>query len=313
MRDPSLFAPMLSAKIDTSDQSSVDRDLSKLSYPLIGSPKVDGIRVLIHPNLGPVTRKLKTVPNKFIYTSLYTSELYGLDGEIIVGNDTEEQVFNSSQSGVMTQDGQPNFTYLVFDSFTHPTLTYRARMAEASHRVAESAELGFKHIQLLPWAELTSPKEVLEYEEVCLSKGYEGVMLRHPNQVYKHNRSTLKQQHLIKLKRTADAEATIVGFEPRYRNKNEATRDNLGYARHSDHKAGMVAEETLGAFLCAPDPSSGFTAEFSIGSGLDDNLRNDFWGRRDELLGKHVSFKYQACGSLDRPRFPIFKGLRGDC
>jgi len=46
------------------------KDLDDLDYPLYVSPKLDGIRCLIHPELGPVSRKFKPIPNDHIRVSL---------------------------------------------------------------------------------------------------------------------------------------------------------------------------------------------------------------------------------------------------
>ena len=37
------------------------------------------------------------------------------------------------------------------------------------------------------------------YEERCLEQGYEGVMLRDPNGLYKFGRSTMREQGLIQV------------------------------------------------------------------------------------------------------------------
>ncbi|KKL60017.1 hypothetical protein LCGC14_2209470, partial [marine sediment metagenome] len=41
-------------------------DLEKVEWPVLCSPKIDGIRCLIHPELGPVTRSFKPLPNEHV-------------------------------------------------------------------------------------------------------------------------------------------------------------------------------------------------------------------------------------------------------
>lgn len=303
------FRPMLSAKIDTASEETVMRDLKKLSYPLIGSPKVDGIRVCIHPELGPVTRTLKAVPNIFIYNILSDIDLHFMDGEITVGDITAPDLFNRTQSAVMTRDGAVEFQYWTFDDFTSPNNEYKHRHSQLFNRILTGSGKP-SYIQVLDYVELRKPEEVLEWEEKYLEKGYEGIMLRHPHCGYKFNRATLKGQQLIKMKRRADLEGKIIGYTPLERNQNEQQRDAFGLAKRSSHQANLVADDLLGTLVLDPLPGSGFTEAFSVGSGFDVNQRTDLWSRRDSLIGQVVTVKYMAVGSKDKPRHPIFKGFR---
>ena len=69
----------------------------------------------------------------------------------------------------------------------------------------------------------------------------------------------------------------------------------------------MIADSLLGA-LHVKDIHT--DVEFSIGSGFTEEQRRDFWNRRDELIGSLVKYKSFAIGVKDKPRFPIFCGLR---
>lgn len=312
------FKPMLSAKIESDTDDLVLQQLSKLAYPLIASPKVDGIRIVVHPELGAVSRTLKAVPNQHIFQTLFPVEpeaqklLAGLDGEITFGPPdfiTNAAIFNLSQSAVMTYDGYPNFTYWVFDDFTNPQEPYNYRQNDVEERVDN---LGLPWLKALEHSTVNFPTEVITLEQKYLERGFEGIMLRYPNAPYKYGRSTLKQQHLIKLKRRGDAEGTVIGSTPLYRNTNAPEMDNLGHQKRSSHKAGKVADELLGTLVVKPDPASGFSDEFEIGSGFDVDTRTRLWRDREALIGLKVSFKYQVCGVKDKPRFPIFKGFRSD-
>lgn len=295
------FKPLLAATVKS------EQDLYELKFPMIASPKVDGIRTFVHPELGPVTRTLKPVPNKHIRESLNRSELHHLDGELVVGDITAPDVFNRSQSGAMTHDGSPQFTYYVFDTH-HPTATFVMRQMFMKDQVAKAYHAGISHAVVLPYHYVKTVAEVLEYETACLMRGFEGIMLRSLEGRYKYNRSTLKEQILLKVKRFSDDEATIIGVHPRERNHNPPARDLLGYLKRTSHTSGLVTDAALGA-LHVTHPKWG---DFSIGSGFDEEQRQEYWVNRDELIGRKISFKYQESGSKDKPRFPIFKGLRSD-
>lgn len=295
------FRPLLAASIDSAEQ------LEALSYPMIASPKVDGIRVLCHPQLGPVTRSLKPVRSTYVRSNLEGQLNWGFDGEVTCGPISAPNVFNRTTTGVMAGDSQDEFTYWVFDDFTQPDAAYSHRHSTLCDRVFKDKP---PFVSLLPSALVYNPEDVTFYEQLWLADGFEGVMLRHMLGRYKYNRSTFKEGILLKLKRFEDAEAEIIGFEPLFHNTNTQTRNHLGLAERSDHKDGKVQAETLGNLLVRD--CSGRFGEFSIGSGFDQALRQEIWDDQPKYLGKIVTFKYQKVGVLEKPRFPIFARFRAD-
>jgi DNA ligase-1 len=302
---PNKLRPLLAAKID----GSIEDALDKLTYPLIGSPKIDGIRVLCDPELGPVTRTLKPIRNAYIRDTLSNPLFRYFDGEIVVGEPHAANLFNQTTSGVMTQDGVPDFKLYVFDDYNAPTMSYGIRLEGLKDRIRDLAGLEqAKSIMLLERQFLCTRDEVLDYEHDCLQRGFEGIMLRHRDGPYKFGRSTLKEQILIKVKRMADLEAKIIGFDQLMRNDNVATQDALGYTKRSSHKDNKTPDDLLGKLIVEHETFG----VFSVGSGFDVATRELIWQNRDEYLGKTVTIKYQECGVVDKPRFPIFKGFRED-
>lgn len=305
----SRFRPLLSAKIDE------ESDLYKLTYPVLVSPKIDGIRCIIHETLGPVSRSLKPIPNEYVRQKL-ASLAWGWDGELVVGDPLSTSVFNMTTSGIMSYGGKPDFTYLVFDNyryFTQNNMSFVMRL-EAMQRTFNNQDWVTQlhgngmRIRLVTHFECHTPSEVVAYEEVFIKDGYEGLMIRTPGGKYKFNRSTFKEQILIKMKRMEDDEATVIDFEELVRNRNEAVKDALGYTKRSDHQAGWESGGTLGALIVESDR----WGTFNIGSGFDEALRAEIWANRDRYRGRRVSFKYQAVGVVEKPRIPVFKGFRED-
>jgi DNA ligase-1 len=208
----------------------------------------------------------------------------------------------------MTQTGNPQFQYNVFDETLFPTMQYHERLQRVEDQLRPLQSVSPDLTTALPheWRSVDSREAVEDYERQCLARGFEGIMLRNPFASYKYGRSTLRQQMLIKLKRFKDAEAVITGFEALEHNTNEQTRDAFGLAKRSSHQAGRVADNLLGT-LIVEHPVFG---AFGIGTGFDLAQRESFWENRDSLLGKTVTFKYQETGVKDKPRFPVFKGFR---
>ena len=157
--------------------------------------------------------------------------------------------------------------------------------------------------------ELYSPEDVINYEAWCVDQGFEGAMIRSMTGKYKEGRCTLKEMNIFKRKPVLDDEAEIIGFEEQMENQNEAFENELGLQTRSTHAENKVGKNTLGAFIVK---SKLWKEPFRIGTGigLTDDLRKEIWSMQDEYKGMIFTYKYQAHGSIDAPRQPIFKGWR---
>lgn len=294
------FKPMLAYGLEESD-------LPNLKYPLIIQPKLDGIRCCIVEGKA-VSRKLKPIPNRFIRDTLerYNKLSYLIDGELIVKGKT----FNDIQSDVMTENGAPNFTYVVFDCIN----AFADERFE--HRQINNLPLikYMDRVEFLNSTTIHNYEELLEWETYILKDGNEGIILRSPTQPYKFGRSTLREQSLMKFKRFKDSEAQILLSEPLLSNCNTLESDNLGYAKRSSFKSNLVAENKLGSWYvvdCNPE-SEFYKVEFHIGTGFTELQRVRFWELKDLYIGKIIKYKYTPFGAKDKPRSPVWLGMRED-
>ena len=82
--------------------------LNALSFPLLATPKLDGIRCL-KLNGRALTRSFKPVSNRFIREWIEANLPDGLDGELIVKGTT----FNETAGHVGRESGEPDFTFAV--------------------------------------------------------------------------------------------------------------------------------------------------------------------------------------------------------
>lgn len=279
-----------------------------IRYPVFASVKLDGIRACVVDGK-LLSRSLKPIPNHFTQVKFGKDELNGLDGELCVGPLYAKDLMQRTTSGVMCSGGVPDVKFQVFDYWTDAELSYNSRL--------EILTQGFKlnsfssrnrHVELLEQKIVHDPDELLAFEETALEQGYEGLILRSPMGRYKYGRSTAREQYLLKIKRFADSEAVVIGFEERMHNANEATLDERGYTKRSSHQENLVPMNTLGA-LKVKDLLTGI--EFSIGTGFDDAKRAEIWSSRDYQLGRTVTYKhFKASGVKIAPRFPVFKAFR---
>jgi DNA ligase-1 len=274
-------------------------DINTLRFPVLATPKLDGIRVLKVDGKA-VTRKFKPVPNTHIREMLEKYLPDGVDGEVMTPG-----TFNDIQSKVMSFDGEPQFSFYMFD-YVKDDLSkpYSERVSDMHNAIKKKPP--FEVIALKP-VKIHSVEELLAFEKECLRQGYEGVMIRQPDGKYKCGRSTPKEQILMKLKRFLDAEAIVVGFEEKMHNDNIQEKDEFGLSKRSHKKDGLVPANTLGALIVEDQKTK---VRFGIGSGFDDALKKEIWDNRDSYINKLVKYKYQSVGVKDAPRFPVFLGFR---
>lgn len=287
---PEIFRPMLAC----------DADLSKLRFPLLASPKLDGVRAIVRNGI-VYSRSNKPIPNAYVQKLFNGYEHF--DGELIVGSPTAHDVYRQTVSHVMSHDKEGfDVAFYVFDHVARPLEIYVHRHPFVGPHPYQppAVPLEQKWIEDLP--------ALIGYEEKCLTLGYEGLILRDPDAPYKMGRSTVKEGYLLKLKRFKDAEAVVIGFEERMKNENEATVSELGRTKRSSHRAGKTGRGDLGALVCKTDEG----VEFAIGTGFSDSERSEIWAHQDVYLARRAKFKFFPVGVKEAPRHPVFLGWRDE-
>lgn len=279
------FKPMLASPVD----------LDKLKYPVLASPKLDGVRAIVKEGV-VLSRSLKPIPNEHVQTLFKPYEHF--DGELIVGDPTSKTCYTDTVSGVMSRDGKPDVRFHVFDHIEKPSDKYMGRSLKI-------LRYDRKCVVTLQQKLIQNEVELLSYEGLCLEEGYEGLILRDPDAPYKFGRSTAKEGYLLKLKRFTDAEFEIIGFEERMKNENAATTNELGRTKRSSHRENKTGRGDLGAIVLKHAKGT-----FNCGTGFDDAQRAEIWANRDSYLGKLAKVKFFAIGMKDLPRHPVFLGLR---
>ena len=261
------------------------------------SPKLDGVRAIVIDGV-VMSRNLKPIPNRHVQSLFKHLEYY--DGELIAGSPTSPSAYRDTASAVMSADGEPDVTFYVFDHIENPNADYAERHAKLKDE---------PHVSVLAQEPVNSLTLMESVEQSYLALGFEGVMIRKawgPNSKYKFGRATAKSNTLLKVKRFVDHEYEIVGFEERMHNANPATKDALGHTERSSHKENMIGRGDLGAIVCKTADG----LEFNCGSGFDDAQRREIWDNKDKYLGKMAKVKSFLIGVKDKPRFPIFLGIR---
>jgi DNA ligase-1 len=272
-------------------------DITKLRYPVIASPKLDGIRALVL-NGQLVSRTLKPIPNRHVQ-KLFAGLPEGTDGELIMGAANDDP-YRRTVSAVMSEDGEPDVHYYVFDNFLA-----NGTFIDRFYKVQYLEE--HKNVNVVLHEGVTDADDLASFETKCIEMGFEGAMIRDPNGPYKFGRSTAKEGYLLKLKRYRDSDAKILSTYELMHNGNEATTNALGRTERSSHQENKTGLNALGGFELR-DIHSG--VEFRCGTGLTQNDREALWDTREELIGKIIKYKFFPTGSKDKPRHPVFLGFR---
>lgn len=278
------------------------KEIGKLRFPLLASQKLDGIRAMVQGGT-LLSRALKPIPNEHVQ-ELYHNAPANLDGELIVGEPCAHDAYRKTVSLVMSDEkpldwfkGEQLKLY-VFDIFAEERFDERML-------IAQSLALGTPHCEWVAQQRVNNVEELDAFEAAMLSKGAEGVMLRRLDAPYKTGRSTETEGYLVKVKRFVDSEAEITGVFEEMENTNEKQTNELGRTKRSTEKAGLIPKGTLGGFEVR-DLKTG--VDFSIGAGFTAAERKEFWTRK--MVGQVVRYKYFPSGSKDKPRHPIYLGLR---
>ena len=131
----------------------------------------------------------------------------------------------------------------------------------------------------------------LDYNKLCVDKGYEGIMVKPITGAYECKRSTL----WLKVKPFIEVSLTVVDTEE-------------GTGRNAGKLGALIVEGTdMGKFI-----------RTNVGSGLTDKDRESYWADKDRLIGQVVEIRADAITqnqdavneySLRFPRFLRFRGF----
>lgn len=298
------FKPMLAS----------DADMGILRFPLYVSPKIDGLRCTVHDGLA-MSRSMKPLPNKWLQeeigaTTLINDQFVPFDGELVVGPPNAPDVYRKSTSHIMSHDKVGfDWRFYVFDLHGYPEWDYAARIGRLA---VWHSLLPPNMVHLLETKLIYNQAELDAYEVECLEQGFEGVMTRDPNGLYKQGRATARGQELLKVKRSSDMEAEVIGWHEQMHNTNEAKTNEIGRTQRSSAKEGLVGNGTLGALKVRGLNGPFAGVEFDVGTGFDDADRARLWATRHDLVKRRVVMKvgYFLHGSKDKPRHPTWLGER---
>lgn len=287
-----------------------DADLTKIRFPVMVQPKIDGVRGLVI-NGKLVGRSLKTHRNEHV-TKLFSDPLLeGFDGELFYGDDPTHPELCRLTSGALSRiEGEPPITFNVFD-WCHPSvihLDYSWRMQKLWDYM-DGLSPAFP-LRMAATVMAYTLEELEAHDSMYLERGYEGTIIRDPKGTHKQGRSTVKEGGLLRIKRFTEEEAMVLELVEGNRNENEAKTNELGRTERSSAQAGLVPNGLVGALICR-DLKTG--QEITVSKGrLNAEEQRYYWMNPSELVGKIIKYKCFPIGVKDKPRFPTFQTIRAE-
>jgi DNA ligase-1 len=300
-----------------------DWDESKVRFPCIAQPKIDGVRGL---NLtGVLTgRSLKSHKNLHATRVFSHPHFKGFDGEMAAGLWTDQDLCRKTTGALNSIKGEPSLAWHVFDYVTEVTvsLPYKDRYKHLAARVAElHAQCQGLQLHLVPAHYVTTMDQLIALDTKWLDDGFEGTCIRDPDGMYKEGRSTVKEGGLLRIKRFMEEDAEVLEVHEGQANGNEAKTNELGRTERSTHQENMTPNGMVGTLTCRLlkdvfDPQSkalllatGQIVTVSAGS-MDHKDRRHYLENPDEIVLKTIKFRFFPKGAKDRPRFPTFVSIR---
>ncbi len=290
-------------------------DIETLQYPVLVSYKLDGIRC-IYKRSEILSASMKPIPNvrlKEKFKNLKIKE-YVIDGELY----SHDHHFTDHVSTFMSKDKPipDGFKFYVFDvislqewnsgEYVSPYL--KRYLDVCTFFEKDDFFVPHKHCNVNTRAQLQSKIDSAE------SKGYEGIMIRNPDALYKNGRATTKQNIIHKHKFWEDYDAKIVAVNELYGNLKDIEReyDETGHIKSVHSISLKEPKNTFGSFTCRIDDNP--EKEINIGSwqGLTDELRDQIWRSPDQYINRWVRFKSMSVGEKHLPRIPKDLEFRDD-
>lgn len=274
-----------------------------LRFPFHASSKIDGVRALVTKSM-PQTKQGYAIPNAYVREMLSEPDFIGFDGEMTAGDLYDQELCGKTVSAVMSFDGQPDFCYWLFDDFTNAHVQTRDRHKRLFERFLRLSPK-YPFLRYLPQHEVHN-EEQLEQAIVDLTVT-EGIMLARLDAPYKHGKSTVNSQELLKYKPFEDEEAVILDVIPGSTNRNAQGRNPLGGAKRSSAASGLVETDLAGSLLCENRRWGQFNPSLIT---LKHDEKRFMLANKHLFIGKVCTFKYLPVGSIDKPRSPTYKCLK---
>ena len=277
--DDGNFLPMLAHRFD--------KQGDKIVYPAATQVKLDGARALTRKRVaagkfnGKVVMwsrkgKILDIPTKIIaqLTELL-EEGQCTDGELYVHGWTFQRIISAVKK---YREDTDLLEYHIYD-LPHPSMSFKERFVEETKKDKYHE---YDNIVIVPTIVANDLEHLNELESKAIEDGYEGLMARNLDSVYKYKH---RSYDLQKVKRFLDDEFIIVGSD-----------------EGSGREAGMIV------FKCITKDGK----EFGVRPKGTQELRAQMWKDRDKYVGAPLTVQFFEYTDDGVPRFPVGLHIRPD-
>ena len=283
-------------------------DINALKYPLLGSAKRDGVRLIFkHGEL--LSSHLKPVPNIQLHRRFAEIADYSkhrnviLDGEIF----DEDISFYDTVSIFRSQDKEcsPGLLFHCFDAvfneeFNKPFI----------ERYEDYLTIKLPCFYAVKQIGLNNAEEAkILFDDVMKLGRRDGIILRSANGIYKFGRATNKENIIFKVKPYVTLDGRIISVcQATEVNPNaEKTTNEMGYSVTSKKKADRILIERASAFVVMYKGK-----ELKVSLAMTDEEETEVWKNQKKYLGRWIEYKGMLEGSKDVPKHCIRLRFRDD-
>ena len=309
-------------------QLACDWHEEHVKFPCIVQVKIDGVHALNQDGVF-LGRSLKKHDNLYLTEKFSKPEFNGFCGEMILGDNPAADDLCRLTSGAMrTIQGGPDCTWWLFDYITEEVkhLGYKERMRILLDMVLNLPDELNESVFIIGAKLVNTMQELLEFEQLSLDAGYEGIIIRDPEALYKFGRCGKTHMGAWRVKRFIEEEILVTEIEEGRTNNNAKTTNELGRSERSTHQENMQPNAQVGSIKgtlikSILDPQTrklriarGALVTVSPGKMTEDE-RKYYFKNQHELIGQVVKFKLFPKGIKDSARFPTFVTIKNknDC
>jgi len=279
-----------------------DADLTKVKFPAIIMPKLDGVRACFL-NGKFTSRTLKPFRNHRLDDAFGGPEHFALDGELVQGNPLDgnscRRTTSFCSSFSENTEGVSLPTWWIFDIINSDTYVNRLRHIKGMRFGA--------HVEQMPYQVVRDLSALHDAHSDYIGMGYEGTIIRSPKGLHKNGRCTTTEGAFLRLKDIADEECEILNVIEGQVNNNPATISELGYKTRSSHQENKIGNYMVGSLeVQIPD---GRIIIISAGR-LTHDERRYYFEHKEGIIGRTCTYTFMPYGEKDMRRHPRFKSFR---
>jgi len=260
-----------------------EKRLSKWKPPYICQPKFDGIRCRAIPiQTGSKGNEYLLVSSEenIIYSVPHINEELSnfnlkseLDGELYCHGMSFEEILSITSRTVNIHEDYRMIKFHIFDVVNEKPQMQRQLELEELRGLS-------RVLPIAPFWLAENLDDVMRVYDKLLNMSYEGIIVRHFQNLYERKRST----YIMKFKPKKEDSYEIVGWK-----EEQSISGN--------------PKGTLGALILNSNDGN----QFAVGTGFSDDLRRSLYENREKLVGSHCKVQYQHLTTGKKvPRFPVF-------